>query len=193
MTRQEAIKAGVTHYDSAKPCSKCGFSVRIVSNSACVRCSRIISKKRTRKLRKINPEYREKRRAYFAKLREDKTYVSKLRSIERQRYATDPEYRANRLANAAAYRARNHQRLIARNMARHAAKMQRTPGWADLRAINEFYEDRPTGHHVDHILPLQGETVSGLHVLENLQYLPAADNIRKSNKLLDHLKGAEHA
>ncbi len=66
-----------------------------------------------------------------------------------------------------------------------AAKLQRTPKWLtskDLNQICNFYESCPEGYHVDHVIPLQGKNVSGLHVLENLQYLPATENLRKSNK-----------
>lgn len=63
-----------------------------------------------------------------------------------------------------------------------AAKLQRTPTWSDLEAIAVFYVNCPEGYHVDHIIPLQGEKVSGLHVLENLQYLTARENQSKNNK-----------
>lgn len=63
-----------------------------------------------------------------------------------------------------------------------AAKLKRTPAWADLDKIKEFYDNCPRGYHVDHIVPLQGEHISGLHIETNLQYLPAIDNIKKGNK-----------
>lgn len=65
---------------------------------------------------------------------------------------------------------------------RRAALMQRTPLWADLTAVAKIYETCPEGHQVDHIVPLQGELVSGLHVEYNLQHLPAAENAAKCNK-----------
>ena len=59
---------------------------------------------------------------------------------------------------------------------------QAMPKWADRKAIKEFYSNRPEGYEVDHIIPLRGELVSGLHCMENLQYLPCEENRKKSNR-----------
>ena len=63
-----------------------------------------------------------------------------------------------------------------------AAKLNRTPPWADLDSISFIYENCPPGMHVDHIIPLQGKLVSGLHVPENLQYLTPEENRQKGNR-----------
>ena len=75
---------------------------------------------------------------------------------------------------------------------RNASKMRRTPPWADLDAIRKLHEQaqrltKETGvaHHVDHIIPLQGKTVSGLHIHTNMQILTARENCRKWNKWED--------
>lgn len=59
---------------------------------------------------------------------------------------------------------------------------QATPPWANIKKITEIYLNCPKGYHVDHIIPLRGKTVCGLHVETNLQYLPATDNMKKGNK-----------
>ena len=72
--------------------------------------------------------------------------------------------------------------ILANINKRRASRLQRTPAWADLEAIKQFYLNCPKGYHVDHIVPLQGVNVSGFHVLNNLQYLTAAENCSKGNK-----------
>lgn len=67
-----------------------------------------------------------------------------------------------------------------RSMKRHRAMV--TPAWADLAAIKRIYQECPPGFHVDHIVPIQGKLVCGLHVENNLQYLPAVENLRKGAK-----------
>lgn len=71
---------------------------------------------------------------------------------------------------------------------RDAYKTKAVPIWANLHAIAGMYElaklFRRAGInlHVDHIVPLRGKFVCGLHCEDNLQLLSANDNIRKSNK-----------
>jgi hypothetical protein len=72
------------------------------------------------------------------------------------------------------------------NAKRRAKKLNATPKFADLRKIKEIYRNCPKGYHVDHIIPLNSKVVCGLHVEWNLQYLPARENIRKGNKLLNY-------
>jgi len=65
----------------------------------------------------------------------------------------------------------------------HADKMDRVPPWADIGKIKEVYKlARQLGMTVDHVIPLRGKYVSGLHVHNNLQLLPAAVNFSKGNK-----------
>lgn len=71
---------------------------------------------------------------------------------------------------------------------RSAAKLNRTPVWANLDTIREFYMCCPDGYQVDHVIPLQGKLVSGLHVPENLQYLTKSENCKKNNKFTPQLE-----
>lgn len=76
----------------------------------------------------------------------------------------------------------NKQNYVAKNAKRRAVKLNALVSWADTREIAAIYLYCPEGYHVDHIIPLQGELVCGLHCEHNLQYLTAADNLSKGNK-----------
>lgn len=86
----------------------------------------------------------------------------------------------------------NKDHFLARNARRRASKLCATPTWLtkeELQEIEELYEIARafrlyTGedYHVDHIVPLQGKDVCGLHVPWNLQVLSATENLSKSNK-----------
>lgn len=124
----------------------------------------------------------------------------RLKETERIRYARDPEAakaRAKRSRDAnpdrvkqnfRAWAAANPERIEERHNNKRAARMRRVPAWADLAKVKRFYDEakrltRETGipHHVDHIIPLRGKYVSGLHVETNLQVLAAKINLAKGN------------
>lgn len=80
------------------------------------------------------------------------------------------------------YYKENKGRIIAKSAARNALLKNAIPKWANLSKIKEIYDNCPEGYHVDHIIPLQGENICGLHIETNLQYLTAEENLKKGNK-----------
>ena len=77
---------------------------------------------------------------------------------------------------------------VAKAAKRKALKLSATPVWADKSKIKTEYalaqwctDVMGSIYHVDHIVPLKGKTVCGLHVEANLRVIPASDNINKSN------------
>ncbi len=71
-----------------------------------------------------------------------------------------------------------------------AAKLNATPPWADLEAIKAVYQEcadlqwlSEEPLEVDHVIPLQGKNVKGLHIASNLQILTRSENRKKNNKI----------
>ena len=80
----------------------------------------------------------------------------------------------------------NAKRLLAKCREYQARKLNATPAWLtkeQLREMIQFYINCPEGYEVDHIIPLRGKNVSGLHVPWNLQYLTISENRKKSNRV----------
>lgn len=179
-TRAEAIKQGSKRYFTGKRCKRGHVAERYVSGP-CVECEH--KRRKALKVCAANKEY--------------------MREYMRKRYTEDPKHRDKQKEYRQANRDnhRKYMREYIRNNAekfnaitakRRAAKLNRTPAWLtsdDFRAIEGIYATaklwtEQTGEpwHVDHIVPLQGENVSGLHVAENLRVIPASLNMTKGNK-----------
>ena len=117
-------------------------------------------------------------------------------SNKEQKSLKDREYRkshAEEIKNfQKAYYQKNKSRYLANFFKRKAAKLQAIPSWlstVQLEEIDYLYKLREEvnslsdyEYEVDHIVPLQGKNVCGLHVPWNLQLLPKEVNRAKSNK-----------
>ena len=104
------------------------------------------------------------------------------------------EHREERNAYNRAWFAENSDKRAAYEAKRRATLLQRTPQWLtedDLWMIEQAYDlakarTEMLGFewHVDHVVPLQGKRVSGLHTPSNLAVIPGAENCRKNSRFL---------
>ena len=152
--------------------------------------------------RLANPEKVVEQNKRYAKkhpnVLKEKALRYKVKNIElvRERDAkASKEYRAankQKVALSKQVYAQKNKHIINASVARRkAAKLQRTPKWLtdfdklkiqciySIAAMLTRVNNEPW--HVDHILPLQGELVSGLHVPSNLQPMRGIENSSKSN------------
>jgi hypothetical protein len=128
---------------------------------------------------------------YFCDLNTKKRCSKCGRVLPSINFSKNPSQKGDGLHNHCKYCTNKYQKVFyienkylfnARNAKRRAIKLKATPNWADLVAIKEIYRTCPEGYHVDHIVPLQGKLVCGLHCEFNLQYLSATENRCKANK-----------
>lgn len=195
----------------AKGCTKCGvvqplcnFPPRKTRKDG--RCSHCHSCNRAKAdaWRVVNLERaRSATRAYFAKNREE---ANASRSDRHRLAMQDAAYRDRHNKSSSRWRAQNPEaaKLYSQQWTRNnpdkntaraaryrASKTRATPPWVAHDELFPVYElarrlTSITGvlHHVDHIVPLKGKAVCGLHVPWNLRAIPALENTKKGAKLL---------
>lgn len=170
---------------------------------------RVRNKESVKRLRKEKPEifqaYEKRKRE---KIKADSLKLEKERKRQRDKqsraYKNDPEKMKDRTRQ---YRTATPERILQsresckrykkenpdvirelnlkHNSKDRAARLLRLPKWIsaeESEKINSLYrEARSKGMQVDHIIPLQGKLVSGLHVFSNLQLLTRSENASKKN------------
>lgn len=185
-TRKGAISLGTRRYFTGKACKSGHLEQRDIKHG-CMGCRR-----EKESAREKTPEGRAKKRA--ARGRRRKTDAGRAAESARkrrrlERIKSDPAllatYREKQRERRRRYALTPGGRAYRRRQSfnKEIRVRQATPKWVNRSLLREFIGSCPPDCHIDHILPLRGKTVCGLNVLENLQYLPARENILKSNKV----------
>lgn len=178
LPRKMAIAKGWPFYVTGKRCMYGHASPRFVENRNCRECARLKETKR------IKPKENTDRLKRWKQENADREREnSRIRSACRR--AVDPQVSRDAVNKHRQANPEIHKR---HSVARYTREKRQTPNWADQSKIREVYleaqrlsEETGEPHHVDHIIPLKGKTITGLHVHNNLQVLPAIKNLRKGN------------
>lgn len=199
--RKQAKLEGLTRYFTGKPCKYAHTAERITTNGGCTTCVKLGKAVADAKYRS---DHIEAIREYDSNRARRATNPVKLKAAKKRHYEKHKEqilkklqvYRAaNQISKSVyfkKYKTDNAHKVASWNAKRRAAKLCRTPAWLDEDAywmIEQAYELAQLrtklfgfSWHVDHIIPLQGKLVSGLHVPTNLQVIPGVENARKGNR-----------
>ena len=186
-TRSEAKAQGATHYFTGEPC-KHGHIAPRKTKGACTECLKVEWTEALTKRADYYAEYNKSsagvkaKQEYYAR----NTEAVKSRAQARPNEEKHFHRKKHKAANPDLYK-----ELV--NVRRRRFR-DATPKWltAEQKLEIRFHYrmaialSRATKipHAVDHIIPLQGEDVCGLHVPWNMQVLTQDENLKKSNKLL---------
>ena len=183
----EARTLGALLYFTGKPCKAGHVDVRYTGDRSCKACGLV---KRARLYVKHAEQIKAKRRAAYAANPDKEKSVAKIRSAEWRR--NNPDHPGTKAAKRA-YKAKYPAKRQADVAKRRSAKLTRTPRWLtadDFWMLEEAYSLAQLrsylfgfSWHVDHVYPLQGRVVSGLHTPYNVQVIPGVENIRKANRM----------
>jgi len=195
MTRAEALANGLSVYFTGRPCKQGHTADRWVANWTCVVCHAKRCAEFLPKWREKNPE---KIKAYSEKYSDTHAESSKAwRIANKERCAeTGRSWRQKNPEKCNAFsrgwRGRNRDLMNALKAKRRADLLARLPKWLSVDEkwmIGQAYalaklRSKMTGFdwHVDHVVPLRGKDVCGLHTPYNLQVIPAIENLRKGNR-----------
>jgi hypothetical protein len=184
-TRKEAQETKATHYFTGLPCKHGHVTLR-KTKGTCMDCLKI-EWEETNAKRALLPKSEASKKA-GKKYYENNKEVVKLRALSRT-----PE---DIIKYRKTWKAANPELVIANSKHRRTKHKQATPKWLTQEhktEIKQFYLDamlvsKVTGvpYAVDHIVPLRGELVSGLHVPWNLAVITREENSKKSNKINLH-------
>lgn len=208
--RASAKAEGKNRYFTGKPCQNGHVVERNTNTGRCVECHRLYMRKYWKKYPNAvekrnqmlqgykfrNPEnYAKHQDAKKQKWHFDEKYKETQKARLKQRYAVmrlNPNFLEKENQRSREYFKNNAGIAKAKRARRRASMSNATPKWLNAihkAQIAEFYEiatalEMQTGikRHVDHIIPLKANGVSGLHVPWNLQILTAQENLSKRNK-----------
>ncbi len=157
------------------------YFLSLLGKKRCSVCKSILEYEYFSKDIHTTDEYTARCKTCCSKLH-DKYYQENKESVAAKRKKYYLKNKDSLILQYKKYYQSNKYTFNARNARYRATKLQAAPNWANLIAIKEIYRTCPTGYHVDHIVPLQGKLVCGLHCEFNLQQLPASENLSKGNK-----------
>ena len=184
-TRKEAQATGAKFYFTGEPCVRGHIALRKTKGS-CLEC--------VREDWALDNERRKEKPKTEAAKAAGKRYYEKNRQAVIARAAARPAEEKRR--NRAEYKDRNVDVVRADTSVRKRRHREATPRWltpaerlqmrdlyVQARKLTELTRER---YVVDHIVPLRGEAVCGLHVPWNLRVITQDENLKKSNKHVDH-------